>query len=277
MAAQDPEPSHWNAYAARWSLVGPPLRPCAEDVSYVQDSVARLLAPRLPTDRALLLGVTPELARIEWQPPLPLLAVDRSEGMVRGVWPGDTALRRAIVADWHELYDPHGSFALVLGDGVLSLLEYPNGYRRLGQQLARLVQPEGLLSLRLFCRPERLESVDDVFAALAARRIGNFHIFKWRLAMAMQGAETHGVQLSDIWNEFSARIPSQARLAADSGFGEPEISTIDAYRDVSDRYSFSTEAEVMSVLEPDFALVETWRPDYELGDRCPHLTFRRRA
>jgi hypothetical protein len=277
MAAQDPESSHWNAYAARWSLVGPPLRPSSEDVSYVKESVSRLLSPRLQTDRALLLGVTPELARIEWRPPLPLLAVDRSEGMVRGVWPGDSELRRALVADWHELNDDAGTFGLVLGDGIFTLLDYPSGYQRLGQKLAQLVRIGGLLSVRLFCRPERAESVDDVFTALFARRIGNFHIFKWRLAMAMQGSETHGVQLSDIWNEFNARVPSHAQLAAEVAYPEREISTIDGYREVRDRYSYSTEAEAVAVLEPAFELVETWRPSYELGERCPHLTFRRRA
>jgi hypothetical protein len=40
-----------------------------------------------------------------------------------------------------------------------------------------------------------------------------------------------------------------------------------------DRYSFSTETEVVEALSPELTLLETWRGSYELGERCPHLTF----
>ncbi len=66
--------------------IGPPLRPAAEDVRHVQQSVARFLPSEGATRRrALLLGVTPELARIAWEPPVQLLAVDKSQGMADGV------------------------------------------------------------------------------------------------------------------------------------------------------------------------------------------------
>lgn len=271
-------PSHWNAYAARFKLVGPPLRPCPADTRHLRDSVARH-APRAWNAplRALLLGVTPEIAGIDWQPPVELLAVDRAAGMVEAVWPGDTGARRAEVGDWLELEPPAGGFALVLGDGVLSLFEYPSEYAKLASALARLVRPGGLLWLRLFCRPEPCESVDEVFEALRAGRIGNFHVFKWRLAMALQGDATRGVRLADIWEQLSLRAASPSELARLTGWPEPEISTIEGYRDVRDRYSYSTAREVVTCLAPAFELVETWYPDYELGERCPHLTLRRRT
>lgn len=275
MAETNPERSHWNAYAARWSLIGPPLRPSPADVDYVKGSVRRLLSESTEGQRALLLGVTPELAQIDWRPPLRLLAVDRSAGMVEGVWPGDTETRRAMVGDWLDLKPSDGAFSLVLGDGVFSLLDYPDGYARLARQLARLTRPGGLLSLRSFCRTEPYEAPDAVFAALLAGRIGNFHVFKWRLAMALQGEETLGVKLDDIWTTLAARFPSLQQLAEQCGYPAEEVGTIEGYRGVQDRYSFSSEGEIVAALSPAFELIETWRPSYELGERCPHFTFRR--
>jgi hypothetical protein len=270
--------SHWNAHATRWRLIGAPLRPAAEDVAHVKGNVKRFLLSPKAGGRALLLGVTPELAEVAWEPPLSLLAVDKSQGMAEGVWPGDTETRRVQVGDWLALSSaPKQSFDLAVGDGVFTLMEYPSGYRALSAKLAELVAPGGLLCLRLFCRPSKPESVGDVFDALFSNRIGNFHIFKWRLAMALQDEALHSVCLADIWDTFDARVPSLAQLAARTGFPEAEIATIKGYRGMQDRYSYSTVPEVVNVLEPSFELLETWYPSYELGDRCPHLTLRRRG
>jgi hypothetical protein len=267
---------HWNAHAQRWSLIGEPLRPGPSDLAAIARSVERHFAGK-PPETALLLGVTPEIAQMSWPERMQLLAVDQSEGMVRAVWPGDTARRRAIVGDWLALTGQTvAPFDLVLGDGVFSLFEYEAGYARLASSLAQLTRRGGLLNLRLFCRPEPQESLAQVFADVARGGIGNFHVFKWRLAMAVQGNATRGARLGDIWQAFRDGAGSVASLAAQTGWPESIIGTIDGYRDVNDRYSYSTEREVVDLLAPDFELVETWRPSYELGERCPHLSFRRR-
>jgi SAM-dependent methyltransferase len=272
----DVSASHWNAHATRWRLIGAPLRPSASDLAYLGDSVARLLGDDARARTALLLGVTPEIAEMIWQPPLRLVAVDKSEGMVRAVWPGDTPARRALVGDWLTLQLPEAPFDLVMGDGVFSLFDYPSGYARFASALAPLVKPGGLFCVRLFCRPEPAESLDVVFGQLFAGAIGNFHVFKWRLAMALQGDATRGVRLTAIWSTFSEHAQSVAHVARQTGWPEPVIATIEGYRDVADRYSFSTEREVVEALSSAFELVEAWRPSYELGERCPHLSFRRR-
>lgn len=272
--------AHWNAHAARWQLIGAPLRPATEDIEYLRASVARLSSASVvaPTTRsALLLGVTPELAELAWQPPHRLVAVDKSEGMVNAVWPGDTATRRAIVGDWLALDLPEAPFDLVLGDGIFSLFDFPTGYARLATALAQVVKPGGLLSVRLFCRPDPSESPAKVFQALFGGTIGNFHVFKWRLAMALQGDATRGVRLADIWSAFCEHGGSVANVAARSGWPVPVVGTIEGYRDVEERYSFSTAREVVDGLASAFELVESWQPTYELGERCPHLSFRRRA
>lgn len=280
--AQDSRPgrasAHWDAHAARWQLIGPPLRPAKQDLDYLRDSVARLgrvSGASQPARRALLLGVTPEIAELAWQPPYQLLAVDKSEGMVNAVWPGDTATRRAVVGDWLAFRE--APFDLVVGDGIFTLFDFPDGYARLAAALAQLVAAGGLLSVRLFCRPEPSESPEQVFRALFAGAIGNFHVFKWRLAMALQGDATRGVRLADIWTTFCEHGESVTAVAARSGWPEPVVGTIEGYRDIEDRYSYSTAYEVVDALAEGFELVETWRPSYELGERCPHLSFRRRA
>ncbi len=271
-------PEHWNAHAARWRLIGAPLRPAPADIEYLTASVARLCPPReaATPGHGLLLGVTPEIADIAWQPPLRLVAVDKSEGMVKAVWPGDTATRRALVGDWLTLELPEAPFDLAVGDGIFSIFAFPEGYTQLATSLAKVIKPAGLLSVRLFCRPESTESLDAVFGALFAGAIGNFNVFKWRLAMALQGDATRGVRLADIWSTFCERAGSVGRVAERTGWLEPVVATIAGYRDVEDRYSFSTEREVLESLGRAFELVETWRPQYELGERCPHLSFRRR-
>jgi SAM-dependent methyltransferase len=272
--------AHWDAHAARWQLIGAPLRPAAPDVEYLRDSVSRLTTFADASTAArtvLLLGVTPEIAEIAWQPAHRLVAVDKSEGMVNAVWPGDTPTRRGVVGDWLALDLPDAPFDLAVGDGVFSLLEFPHGYERLARALAEVVKPGGLLSLRLFCRPEPSEPVDRVFAALFGGAIGNFHVFKWRLAMALQGDATRGVRLDDIWSTFRAHAGNPADVAARVGWAAPIVGTIEGYRGVDERYSFSTEREVVGSLAAGFELLETWRPSYELGERCPHVTFRRRG
>ncbi len=224
----------------------------------------------------LLLGVTPEIADIAWQPPLRLVAVDKSEGMVKAVWPGDTSTRRALVGDWLTLELPETPFDLAVGDGIFSIFAFPDGYARLATALARSLKPGGLFSVRLFCRPEPAESLDAVFGALFAGAIGNFNVFKWRLAMALQGDATRGVRLADIWSTFCERAGSVSEVALQTGWPEPVVATIEGYRNIGDRYSFSTEREVIESLTQAFELVEVWRPTYELGERCPHLSFRRR-
>jgi SAM-dependent methyltransferase len=224
-----------------------------------------------------LLGVTPELACCAWDPPLELVAVDRSAAMIAAVWPGDTPARRAVCGDWFDLPFEPATIDVAMGDGCFSLLDYPGGYRQLGRSLARVVAGGGLFCIRLFCRPERAELPDAVFEDLFARRIANFHAFKWRLAMALHGDDVQrGVVLADIWNAFRERVPAPPALAAHTGWPLPEISTIDNYRDAPASYTYPTVAEVRRVLDPDFELLGEQRGSYALAERCPELSFCRR-
>jgi SAM-dependent methyltransferase len=246
-------------------------------VEQVQRSLARHFCHDGHRSQALLFGITPELALLPLPVDVELVAFDLSEPMIAAVWPGDTARRRARVGNWFALDLPEASVCIALGDGCLSTLAYPLDYRRFALSLARVLQPGGLFSLRAFCRPHRCERVDDVFADLLAARIGNFHVFKWRLAMALQGDDTaQGVQLARIWDTFQERAGGARELAARLGWPVEEVLTIDNYRASESVYTYSTVAELVAQMGAEFEIVEEWRGRYELAERCPQLLFRRR-
>jgi hypothetical protein len=57
----------WSVYARQWDLLGPPLRPSAEDTRIVDAELAAWTSVHRRAPRALLLGVTPELAGAAWR------------------------------------------------------------------------------------------------------------------------------------------------------------------------------------------------------------------
>nr|HEX4313443.1 class I SAM-dependent methyltransferase [Kofleriaceae bacterium] len=246
---------HWSEVVKQWRLLGPPLRPCAADVAIV---AARVAGAR----RALVLGVTPELVGLPWPHRAGVIASDRSPAMVHVLHPAPGA----IVADWRALPIASGALDLAVGDGVLTTLPYPAGYRALARELQRVLAPGGRAIVRVFAAPERR---DDV-AAIEPRGDG-FHALKWRLAMAL--GETVGV--AAIRDAFDARFPDRAALAARTGWSRDVIDSIDVYRGSRVVFSFPTLARAAAALAPELAVVDTVVPDYELG--CPTIVLRRVA
>ncbi len=204
MEKTTPPLSHWNKHARQWAYVKAPLRPSKEDIVSIQQALDRHFPNRTSLD-ALLLGVTPELASNGWLPAFKLLAVDNTLAMIQGVWPKDNEHRHAICGDWLQLPVRDACMDVALIDGGLPAIPFPDAYRVLGTQLRRVLKPGGLFVTRIFARPENAETVGDVLAALQNREIGNFHVFKWRLAMALQGDDA--VTVSD-WTKYGATTTS---------------------------------------------------------------------
>jgi SAM-dependent methyltransferase len=267
---------HWEQHAKQWRFVGLPLRPSREDVRIMEGLARRYgQAPRM---LALLFGVTPELAAMDWPDGTRLLAVDRSEGMIRHVWPqsGMGIASHMIRGDWNALPIRGGSLDMVIGDGFYTPLNYPQDYLRLGAELVRVLRPGGLYLIRAFIRPDVPETIRAIKADLFAARIGSFHAFKWRLAMALHGSLQEGVQLSEVWNQWHAMRCEADQAGVSLSWPAEEIATIDAYRGVAARYTFPTLAELRDVLQPHFIEKECHIPGYELGGRCPILLLARR-
>jgi Methyltransferase domain len=266
--------SHWERHARQWRHVGPPLRPVTEDVRLMQGAVAQQRRKHAePVFHALLLGVTPELASMRWPEDTCLLAVDRCEGMIARVWPrqGLPDMAWVVRGDWHRFPVRSATMDMVIGDGFFTPLAYPADYLSLGAQIRRLLRPGGSYVIRPFVRPQDAENVTTISDDLWSGKIGNFHVFKLRLAMALHGSPDQGVRLRDIWTTWNRLVPDPDALIRRLGWPRDEIATINAYRDVDTRYTFPTLAELRQVLANHFVELECHIPGYELGERCPMM------
>ncbi len=265
---------HWNQHARQWSLIGPPLRPAAQDVQLLETELCGWQKRAdAGSPRALLCGVTPEIAAMQWPPGTWLTAIDHSRSMIAGVWPGSCAPGAAVCGSWFSLPLAAASQDILIGDGCYSLLVGRSNYLAFSAELRRVAAGGTLLLMRYFVRPQQPETRGAVIDDLWHGRIGNFHVFKWRLAMALHGSLEQGVRLGDIWNAWHEAVPDPARLAAQLGWREEVVNTISNYRGVDTRYSFPTLEEARALVG-DFEIVSTRIPDYELGARCPTLVMR---
>lgn len=248
---------HWPTHARQWARIGPPLRPSPADVALMEAAVAGRAAPR-----ALLLGVTPELATMAWPAGTRLTAIDHSEAMIDAVFPAGAG--DALRGEWTAIPRPDASFDVVVGDGCLSCLAYPVGYAAVGAELRRVLAPGGRVVLRLFALvPEPLAQVAD---DLHAGRIAGFHALKWRIAMAIQPAD-RTVAVAEILAAFDRIAPDRDALP----WPRETVDTIDAYRGSTIRYTFPTADEQVAAL--GIPLTEIRHAGYELGDRCPTVVL----
>jgi hypothetical protein len=226
---------------------------------------------------ALLLGVTPEIATMNWPPLTRLTAADREPGMLSSVWPGNTQNRVAVCADWLSLPFTDHAFNFVIGDGCLILMDYSSACRQFTASLLRCMTQNGRLMLRTFCRPEQPEQVTDIAEALRRHNIKSFDTFKLRLMMAIQQDDVaHGVCLAEVWRAWQSLEPDPVRFALEQDWPLPKVLMIDAYRDNPGRYYFPTLAEVRALFARDFEEISCHFGQYELAERCPNLLLKPR-
>lgn len=221
-----------------------------------------------------LCGVTPEIATMDWPFDCQLIGMDQSESMVRVVWPGDVVgVRQAVVGSWMKTGLPPHSRDVVIGDGGMAHFAYPDGQRRLIQSLSQLLKPGGLFVYRHFAQGCPRETVAEVLDAARSNQIGNFHIFKWRLAMSLQTESGHGVRQHDVWQACRDADLDATKLPQ-PGWSTRAVETIRFYEGKDARLYFPTIDEFRAILAESFEDVEVAMPTYELGERCPTLTAR---
>ena len=259
---------HFSRIVPKWSHLGAPLRPSADDTAVVQRVVADLGGGA----HAVVLGLTPEILACTWPADIALSAVDHSPALrpARGPPAKGPQNSRVVLADWCAMPIPSGTIDLVAGDGCYILQNFPEGYAALTREVRRVLRPAGRFLIRVFLRPDRLESVGDIARALAGGEIGSVHALKLRLLAALHGASGAGSRLDDVWQAWapmSSQLP--ARLAGVSGWTAEEIVGIESYRGMDSRYFLPTLAELRQTLHAFFREVECARGRHELADRCP--------
>lgn len=277
----------FDKHAQLWDMLGSPLRPCAEDMRLMQSCFDKWHDAYRPAQsstplKALLLGVTPEIATQNWGVPVDMTAVDISQAMINAVWPGDTPTRRALCADWLEMPDTklamhvaEHAFDMILADGVFVLLDYQTGYGKLARAVQRCLKGDGIFMVRPFLRPSVTEPWENIFEELWGNRIGSFHAFKWRLLMSLQGDDVRqGVAVVKAWEMYHRHVSSHAHLAEITGWPVEEIETIDAYQHSPAVYTFPSMDELIEIVSPYLLCTSQEIGRYELAGRCPMLSFR---
>jgi SAM-dependent methyltransferase len=257
----------WAAYHRRWMRLKPPLRPNDEVVEAFKQAIG-------PSRRTLLLGVTPELADIAPD----VTAVDYSPTMIANIWPGDSGRRRAVLDDWRLMDFARGAFDAAVGDGSLTVLEYPQDQGTFYDRLAHVLRPGGVFAARVFCAPDEPETVRSIDEDALAGRIGSFHAYKWRFAMCIAAARGDiNLVVRNVRDEFERQHPDRDEFAKLTGWSREDIDTIDAYEKSATTYCFLTREQLASVIPDRFTGV-TFVPSgtYELAERCPLLVARLR-
>jgi SAM-dependent methyltransferase len=277
VASEERGRKHWNSVAQCWHLYSSPLRPCAEDLAAFSDFISAYgLAPPDGSHAALILGVTPEIATMRWPAPTFVTGADGSQEMIERVWPGDRpGLRRAICVDWFELLDPPRDYDLVLADGSLNTLGFPDDLRRLLARLCDIVQSGALFITRTFTRPTERESITTLEEVARAGVAGSFHAFKFRLAMALQQAPQEGVRLDEIWRLWRRLDNEIDGLSARNGWMPDVVGTIELFCGKQVRLSFPSRDELIATLaDVGLTLLDSHAPGYEMGERCPIQAWR---
>ncbi len=267
----------WNSLASRWDKHGSPLRPSQLDAAHYQAAVDDL-ARRRAIDRAVILGVTPEIYRLTWPEDTTVLAIDRSRDMIERVWPGPR--ERALLGEWTEPLLEAGSVQIAICDGGFHLLDYPVGQTALVAQLARMLDRGGRAVFRLFLPPSDAMTPEAVIAALAAGQIPNMNVLKLRLGHALMRSPEDGVALDAVWTFLHDHIGDRDAFFADLGPTWKDADVIDLYRGSPARYHFASLDAVKRLFVQDgaglFEIVAVNFPDQLLGDQCPHLIVERK-
>lgn len=277
MSEEGAAAANWSKASRQWSLVASPLRPDAGDVAFVEDIVARWTAAAGRPPRALLLGVTAELATCAWPAGTRLMALDNSPAMIGALWPapGLPAGARVVCGDWRRMPLADASIDIVVGDGCYTAAPYGDG-GTISREVARVLDAAGLFAIRTFGSPDRRESLDALADAVAAGEVGNVHALKWRIGAAVQPSAAAGARLGDIWTAFQALRPAIARVAGQPGWTEPELGTLDRYRDNELRFFFPTAEEFRAITAPWLVEEQRSQGEYPLAERCLRYVFRRR-
>lgn len=261
--------AYWAGLSAKWAAA-PPLAPCEEDLRWYQRQVDRLGDRPL---RVLLFGATPGLARLAWPAGTSLAALDWSEGMLRNVFPAGHGA--PVRADWRELPIAERSCDLVIGDGCYTAAGDEQSARLMNAEMFRVLRPAGIACFRCFVRPPDAPGSDALLKELYESR-EVFDLFRWRFAVAVQGARW-GVPLAEVWRAWKDHDPESTALAARQGWTATDLHRIERWQNEPTQYAFPALSQLQDLALRHFEVLETWIPAYERAEYFPGLVLRRRA
>lgn len=265
----------WQRLSKSYKHYGPPLRPSAQDLEIYWDIIHPWIhghgAPRV-----LLLGVTPELYHLPWPEGTDFKAVDRSQAMIDAVWPGPKSC--AECADWLSLNPADSARDIILCDGGLHFIDYPEGQHRLVRALYEILSQDGLCIFRLYALPSRRESAGGVIQDLLDGKIGTPEALKIRLSMALCSHPEEGVEADQVYRALLKAVPDLAEFASKIGWSVEQMQAIQDYKDSKCKFYWLGVDRTIALFCDDpggFRVHRIMTPSYELGSRCPTIAFQR--
>jgi len=243
-------------------MLGPPLRPSSEDVRYLEETVASWAAGQNRKQlNALLLGVTPDVANMNWPAATMLLGIDGALPMAQSVWPGNVPQKRwALCGSWQALPLAAQSCDVVLGDGAINCVRYPHGCRDVLAEASQVLRDDGILVLRSYVQPALKEHPEDVIACIFKQPDPSFHHFKLRLLMAMQPSAVQGVAVDDVYRFWVRQHLSLGTLEEQTGWERAAIEMIEMYRETDTVHAFPSREELERLVLEFFEVVSVATP-----------------
>jgi len=267
--------AHWERLASSWRIVVP-LAPGPDDISWFEREAAQVEASPL---RALLLGVTAGIATMRWPAATRLLVADWSTSMLKNVLPASGAPEGAVIvcADWRQMPLAARDLDAAIGDGCYSALSGAQAIAEFNAELHRVLRPGGRFLIRSFCRPAMPLQVSGLFKELLDGRIQNLDLFRWLLAMALQGPSQQGVAMRAVWEVWAKYVPDRRAMRERMNWSEDGLANIERWAQAEGRYTFTTLEELRQLAAPCFDVVGCDTPAYERGALFPRLHLRPRG
>ena len=275
-APADASEALWAWLASQWKNRKPPARPSPQDIALLQRLVGDALAGR-DAPRALLLGVTPEIATMRWPSGTQLLAIDASAAMIREVWPAGAVPHAELIrGEWAAMPIRDGVFDIIVGDASLGFQPYPDAFFGVVAEVRRVLRDDGFVATRVYTRPETREPLEAIFADLRAGRIGSLEFLWWRLYTAQHGGRARGALAKDIWEAWAAYVPDPAGLIRSLGWPPEDLQAMESLRSSPHPMIFPTLREFRDDIAGSFEEIACESPDFEDGDRNPTLVLKAR-
>jgi SAM-dependent methyltransferase len=273
----------WDSHVIRiFRSMKSPMRPDASEIAalsgWVGEWIEHLSLHEAARIDVLLFGVTVEILQLQWPPNVCLTAVDRSELMIREFWPGEIAGRRHLVrADWDDLPFPSGSFHFVLGDGVMNVRRFPDGYLEFAGNIRRLLRAGGCFFARAFLQAEPREDPSQIVDDFRAGLITDYDELRFRFLVALQMSVEMGLNSTKelIDAEMQGRGLSLEEVYSRTGYRPPPPpSRVGAHAPAGVKICFPTATELQDAVAGELELLGTRQGTGSLASRCPLFGFR---
>jgi len=265
---------HWSRISEIWKQVGSPLRPSEEDLEFIKPKINQL--ENKGVLKVLVLGVTPEYYYLPWPPNTVLRAADHTKEMIKELWPGPEG--SAECCEWTNLSIESSSVDMILCDGGLHLLRYPDGQKKLIKEIKRVLRPGGIFLLRLFLPPEKEQSLESVISNLLEGKIANLNELKLHLWAALQENKRKGVNLHEVWSAVHKIAPDLHTFSSKMNWPVEHLQVLNTYKQSDKQYYMIDKNDVITMFTDapgGFKINSIQSPAYRLGDRCPTVTFER--